>query len=39
MSIAIKRVNEWAKANLKDLANGFTDQFNAALDANKERVE
>ncbi len=39
VALAVKRVNEWAKANLKDLAKGFSDQFNIVLDANKERVE
>jgi hypothetical protein len=39
VSIAVKRVNDWAKTNLKDLAKGFTDQFNTVLEAHKERVE
>lgn len=36
---AIKRVNDWAKRNLKDLAKGFQDSFAAVEQAHKERVE
>ena len=36
---AVKRVNEWAKANLKELAKGFQDQFSKVAEAHKERAE
>jgi hypothetical protein len=36
---AVKRVNEWAKVNLKDLALGFQASFNAVAEAHKERSE
>lgn len=39
VSMAIKRVNEWAKTNLKDLAAGFQTAFNAVEQAHLERVE
>lgn len=39
VATAVKRVNEWAKNNLKDLAAGFQESFKAVAEANKERVE
>lgn len=36
---AVKRVNEWSKANLKDLAAGFQESFNAVAAAHSERAE
>lgn len=39
VSVAIKRVNEWAKNNLKDLAAGFQESFKGVLNSQKERAE
>jgi hypothetical protein len=39
ISTAVKRVNEWARANLKDLAAGFQASFNAVAESHKERAE
>jgi hypothetical protein len=36
---AVKRVNAWAKENLKDLADGFKASFDAVQEAHKEREE
>lgn len=36
---AIKRVNVWAKDNLKDLAAGFQESFKSVAEAQKERAE
>lgn len=39
ISTAVKRVNAWAKENLKDLAKGFQESFNAVVESHKERAE
>ena len=39
VATAIKRVNEWAKKNLGELAEGFKTAFNSVEEAHKERVE
>jgi hypothetical protein len=39
VSIAVKRVNDWAKSNLKDLAAGFQESFRAVEADHKERAE
>jgi hypothetical protein len=39
ISTAVKRVNDWAKTNLKDLAAGFQESFKAVAEAHKERAE
>ena len=39
VKVAIKRVNEWAKSNLKDLAKGFQASFNEVEKLHSERVE
>lgn len=39
VAVAVKRVNAWAKDNLKDLAKGFQESFNAVAEAHKERAE
>lgn len=39
VSTAVKRINDWAKANLKDLAKGFEESFRGVIDAHKERTE
>ena len=39
VATAIKRVKEWAKKNLGELAEGFKTAFNSVEEAHKERVE
>lgn len=39
VSTAVKRVNAWAKENLKDLAEGFKSAFDKVEEANREIVE
>ena len=39
VKLAVRRVNDWAKANLKDLAAGFQASFKAVEEAQKERAE
>jgi hypothetical protein len=39
VATAVKRVNAWAKDNLKDLAEGFQAAFDKVAEENKERVE
>jgi hypothetical protein len=37
--VAVSRVKEWAKDNLKDLAKGFEPGFAAVMEAHRERAE
>ena len=39
VKVALKRVNEWAKTNLKDLAAGFQASFDEVEKLHSERVE
>jgi hypothetical protein len=39
VKVAVKRVNDWAKSNLKDLAAGFQSSFNAVEKLHSERME
>lgn len=39
IKLAVKRVKEWAKDNLRDHAKGFDANFDAVIEAHKEREE
>jgi hypothetical protein len=39
VSHAVKRVSEWAKANMKEHARGFQDSFQKVIEAHQERTE
>ena len=39
VAMGVKRISEWSKANLKDLAKGFEESFRGVAEAHKERQE
>lgn len=39
VALGVKRLNAWAKENLKDLATGFAESANNVVEAHKERTE
>ena len=39
VKVAVKRVNDWAKTNLKDLASGFQESFKEVEKLHSERAE